>query len=431
MIVFAPSITGPLYSISESGGVPAQVTSIARQGSGQRHAWPFFLPDGKHFLYSVDRSTPEDVQRNGIYVGSLDQSAPKLLSSELIGNVAFAAGHLLYGQDRSLRAQAFDVDRLQSSGNAASVAEQELQVDAGLFHSEFSVSQNGVLVFQSLADSVSRLTWFGRSGNELGQIAEAGYVDPRLSPDGRFVAVSSDDARNGKLFIRIYDLARSLATRLTEGASDESPVWSRDGGKLAYGAFDGKSHFIKRVPSDTSGPPEIMLTGTAIMRHLDWSADGHLVFSDFSTGLPILKIYSAANNQVESFTQGAEARFSPDGKWIAFVIAGSTGIFVQPFPGPGGRIGISGTGAQPTWSRDGKEIYYIAPDRKLMAVTFDPQHKSAGVPRVLFQTRIIAPSFFATQYDVAADGRFLINSVPANFSSPLTLLTGWTAQLKH
>ena len=424
VIVFAPSIDGPLYRIPESGGTPVPVTGIPRQGSGERHAWPFFLPDGKHFLYS-------DVLGNGIYVGSLDASPPRVVSSEFAGNVAFAAGHLLYGRDRSLRAQPFDLDRLQASGRAVSVAEQELEEDPGFSHSEFSVSQNGVLVFQSLADSVSKLIWFDRTGKELSQIAEVGYRDPRLSPDGRFLAISTDDARNGKLFVRVYDLSRGVATRLTESGSDESPVWSHDGGKIAYGTFDGKAHCLNVVPADRSGPPQLLLKGANIMRHLDWSSDGHLIFSEFSTGFPLLKIYTAADNQVAPFAPGAEARFSPDGKWIAY-IAGIAGIVVQPFPGPGGRLEISSkSGAQPTWARDGKQIFYIAPDRKLMAVSFDPQHKSAGAPRLLFQTRIVAPNFFGTQYDVSADGRFLINSVPSNYSSPLTLVTGWTAHLKR
>jgi eukaryotic-like serine/threonine-protein kinase len=233
VIVFTPSLVGPLYRVPESGGVPMPVTRIPRQGSGQRHAWPFFLPDGKHFLYCVDRSTSDDLQGNGIYVGSLDASPPKLVSSELAGNVAFAAGHLFYGRDHSLRAQPFDPERLQPSGSTVSIAEQELEEDPGFSHSEFSVSQDGVLVFQSLADSVSKLMWFDQSGKELSQIAEVGYRDPRLSPDGRFLAISSDDARNGKLFVRVYDLARGVATRLTEGGSDESPVWSHDGEKLA------------------------------------------------------------------------------------------------------------------------------------------------------------------------------------------------------
>ncbi len=406
------------------------VTRMSRQNSGQTHRWPFFLPDGKRFLYFVDWSTPDDLQQNGIYAGSLDGSAPKLVSSELTGNVVFVAGHLLYGRDRSLRVQPFDPDRLQLSGSVASLAEQELEEDPGFSHSEFSVSQNGVLVFQSLADSVSKLIWFDQSGKELNQIAQAGYREPRLSPDGRMLAISSDDSRNGKLFVRVHDLARDISIRLTEGASDESPVWLHDGKQIAYRAFDGHSHYIKIISADGSSPPEVLVKGNSIMRHLDWSRDGNLVFIDLSNG-PLLKVYSASTKQVAPFAEGAEARFSPDGKWIAYA-AGIGGIVVQPFPGPGGRIEISrGSGAQPTWARDGRQIFYIAPDRKLMAVSFDPQHKLAGVPRVLFQTRIIAPNFFATQYDVSADGRFLINSVPSNYSSPLTLVTGWTVHLQR
>ena len=251
-IVFAPYITGPLYRIAESGGVSTPVTRVARQGSGQWHGWPFFLPDGKHFLFCVEWSTPADQQGDGIYVGSVDASLPKLVSAEYSGNVAFVAGHLLYGRDRSLRAQRFDLERLQPSGNAISIAEQELQEDPGFSHSEFSASQNGVLVFQSLGDSVSMLLWFDHSGKELGRSGVPGYSEPRLSPDGRFLAISSDDARNGKLCIRVYDLARNVSARLTEGGNDESPAWSSDGGKVAYGSFDGKAHFIKVVAADRS-----------------------------------------------------------------------------------------------------------------------------------------------------------------------------------
>ena len=202
----------------------------------------------------------------------------------------------------------------------------------------------------------SKLIWFDQSGKELGQIAEAGYSEPRLSPDGRFLAVSSDDARNGKLFVRVYDLERGVATRLTDGVSDESPVWSHDGRKLAYGSSDGRAHYVNVVSADHSSPPQHLLKGDAIMRHLDWSPDGHLVFMDLSNGTS-LKVYPAADKQAAPFGLGAEARFSPDGKWIAY-IAGIAGIVVQPFPGPGGRIEISsGSGAQPVWARDGRKIF--------------------------------------------------------------------------
>jgi eukaryotic-like serine/threonine-protein kinase len=169
-----------------------------------------------------------------------------------------------------------------------------------------------------------------------------------------------------------------------------------------------------------------------------WSKDGQLVFMDFRSGSTHLAVYSTASRQSKSIAAAmtAEAQFAPDGRWIAYT-APSGGptiseIFVQPFPGPGGRMQISSAGGgQPRWSRDGKRIFYIQRDKKLMEANFDPRAGSVGVPRVLFQTRIVASNFVLFQYDVAPDGRFLINSVPAHSASPLTLLTGWTALLKR
>ena len=148
-IIFAPSIAGPLYRISASGAVPTPVTRIPRPGSGQSHRWPSFLPDGKHFLYFVDFSAPEDPQRNGIYVGSLDSGEPKLISPELSGNVAYASGNLLYVRNTSLIAQPFSLDRLETSGPPVAIAQQEVEKEPNFSQSGFSASENGVLIFQS------------------------------------------------------------------------------------------------------------------------------------------------------------------------------------------------------------------------------------------------------------------------------------------
>jgi Tol biopolymer transport system component len=121
----------------------------------------------------------------------------------------------------------------------------------------FSVSQNGVLVFQSAADSASRLVWYDQSGKEAGQLPDVGYADPNLSPDGRFLAVSSDDQHNGKHFIRVHDFKRGISTRLISNGDEHYPVWSRDGKQIAYrtGGIAGDCY---EVPADGSGPPKIL-----------------------------------------------------------------------------------------------------------------------------------------------------------------------------
>jgi Tol biopolymer transport system component len=428
-IVFGPSLSGALYRVPASGGTPAPVTRLVRQGSIQSDRWPFFLPDGKHFLYFAEWLA--DPRANGIYVGSVDAGAGKLISSDVKGNVFYASGHLLYVRARTLMAQPFDTDRLELTGSARPLTEPELEQRTAFSIFGFSVSQTGVLVYQSAAASASRLVWYDQSGKELGQLPEVGYKDPDLSPDGRLLAVSSDDEHNGKHFIRIFDLKRGTSTRLTDGGDENYPLWSRDGKRIAY-RTGGLASDSYEVPADGSGPPKILLKSDVRGGPQDWSPDGDLVFATVSEQhpFPSLAVYSPSDHKIEPFAiQGVEAKLSPDGKWIVYVGPGR-GMLVEPFPGPGRRIQVSpGAAAQPRWSRDGRQIFFIQPDRKLIAVRFDPRTGMAGAPRVLFQTRIAAERIANWQYDVAPDGRFLINSLSSNTASPLTLISGWDAAL--
>jgi eukaryotic-like serine/threonine-protein kinase len=425
-IVFSPFVDGPLYRVPDRGGAAVPVTRIAETGSGRGHMWPSFLPDGRHFLYSEERLN--DPQGESIYVGSLDGSSPKLIASKTAGNTEYGAGYLVYGHDHILWAQPFDPRWLELSGSPTALTSQELEQERSFSHAEFSVSANGVLVFQSLLDSSARLAWFDIAGKEIGQIGGTAYLDPRLSPDGHYLAVASDDERNGKSVIRVLDFTRGISSRLTDGGNESSPAWSPDSKRIMYRTIDA----LTQIPVDGSGPAQVLLKGESYLGHMDWSVDGHVVFTVFSGDAPSLKVYSTADRQVVPFGIGAEARFSPDGKWIAYVGPligpGSDAIFIAPFPGPGGHIRVSGGGgAQPAWAHDGRRLFYVAPDRKLMVVDFDPRAKSVSAPRVLFQSRIIAPNFSGTQYAVSRDDHFLINSFPGNSSSPLTLITGWKA----
>jgi eukaryotic-like serine/threonine-protein kinase len=388
------------------------------------------LPDGRHFVLFVDWSSPADQQEDGIYVGSLDSPELKLVSASIIGSAEYSSRRLLFVQNRSLMAQPFDPDRLQLTGSPAPLVQEELEKDPAFSDSNFSASANGPVIFYSAADSASELLWFDRKGNQIDRVAGSGFMDPRLSPDGRLLAISADPGKNGKYSIYIYDLARGLSTRLTDGGYELYPVWSRDGKSIVYVSASGKEYRVYEIATDRSGSPRLLIQGAKMIPN-DWSPDGkNLLYMDFEKGLPYLAMYSSADGSRRQVLSGAEGQFSPDGRWIAHVEAGIyTEIWIQRFPtGPRMQISSNG-GAQARWSHDGTELFYMAGDRKLMAVKFDRKTDTPGPPQTLFQTRVIAPNFTIRQYDVTADSqRFVVNSLPPAGTVPLTLLTNWTAQ---
>ena len=430
IIVFASGIIGPLYRIPAAGGTPIAVTTVS-PGSSESQHWPHFLPDGKHFLYFVNWAGPPGSQRNGLYAASLDSATPKLISSEIIGNVFFAAGNLIYVRDRTILAQPFDSRQLQTTGPAVPLTQQEVDKFFDFWESGFSVSQDGKLIFQSATDAPSRLVWYDSTGKELGQFPEVGFEGPQFSPDGHSLAVYSDDEHNGKHFIRVYDLQRGVSIRVTEGGSESNPVWSPDGKTIAY--RDGSLN-IQEVPADASGPSRPVVSGDNVVP-CSWSIDGHLIYMRVGGGAyPSIEVYSPVDRKSTQFSKfGAEAQFSPDGKWVAYIGMPMREILVQPFPGPGTRIQISNAvgSTQPRWSRDGRKIFFVQPDRKLMIVDFDPARNVASPPRIFAQTRVVVTIFGWFQFDVAPDGRLLVNSLPADNASPLTLVTNWTSETKR
>jgi Tol biopolymer transport system component len=222
---------------------------------------------------------------------------------------------------------------------------------------------------------------------------------------------------------------RGVTTRLTDGEGDWHPSWSPDGERILYDSIEGHTSCTYEAAADGSSRPQLLLERGSIIAHQ--SPDGPIAFMRLDHGRPELFVHMPQDGRTISMGPGAEPQFSPCGRWIAFTEPGGAGIVVRPFPGPGPRIQISnGLAAQPRWSRDGTQLFYIAPDKKLMAVHFNAKTGRAGAPRPLFQTRIIAASISGFQYDVAPDGRFLINSLSSG-SSPLTIFTGWTAVLNR
>jgi Tol biopolymer transport system component/DNA-binding winged helix-turn-helix (wHTH) protein len=428
-IVFSASVTGPLYRVGVSGGTPVPITPVPGQSS-QLHCWPVFLPGSDRFLYFVNRTGPGDVLCNGIHAGSLSSTEAHLVSSEIDGNVGVACGHIFFVNGGALKAQPFDPQSLHLVGQPFAIAQHEMEVwEKAWFHSGFSVSESGILVFQSSNDFAPELVWTDASGIEQGRIRQRGYRVPAISPDGRFVAVSSDELHNGMWRICVHDVERGVTTPLTDGRDDWHPSWSADGKRIIYAAqTDGHMQSVYDIAADGSGRSKALLE-LGLIAHS--SPDGHLAYMRFDRGEVLIEVHSPCDGQTTLLGPGAEPQFSPDGKWIAFTAVGGGGIAVRPFPGPGPHIQVSrGPAAQARWSRDGTQIFYIAPDKKLVAVSFSAETGRAGAPRELFQTRIVATSLAGFQYDVAPDGRFLINSLPSG-AAPLTLLTNWTAALKR
>jgi DNA-binding winged helix-turn-helix (wHTH) protein len=429
VILYQPAIAGPVYRIGAEGGAPAPVTTVATE-SKQGHCFPYFLPDGRHFLFYAFRSSKADSISDGIYIGELGSSRVTPLSPDIAGTVVYSGGHLLYNRRQSLVAQSYLAESHRLSGPFVPLAEQELDSHPVHHAGGFTGSLNGTVVYQSTLDRSAKLLWFSASGQPLGKLSDEAWQGPSFSPDGRFVAVISDDARNAKFAVRVHDLARGLSARLTEAGDNFQPIWSPDGKLVTYAANGLSSLF--QVPADGSAQPKLLRKGGFLV-HWHWSRDGHLAFGTLKDGLPILEIYSDKDGSVKQLGPGVEGQFSPDGKWIAYIgqggAVGGGGIEVQSFEGSGKRIPISGPGgAQPRWSRDGRRLFYLTPDRKMMAVDFDPTTGTAGLATILFQTRIAALNLSGFQYDVAADGRFLIYAFPAGDSSPLTVISGWKRQ---
>ena len=434
-IVFAPNFGGPLQGVSDRGGAPKDVTPFDPE-THKAHRWPSFLPDGRRFLYFQDWGAPGGPHPNGIYVGSLDGGAPKLISADLSGSVFFASGHLLFHKDGSLMAQPFDPVRLELAGSPAIVFNRELQKDGAFSRVNVSLSESGSAIFQSLSDAAPELVWLDRSGREVGRIAEPGLSSPELSPDGRFLAATSDEGRNGRTVIRILDLSRGISSNLTGGGHETNPTWSPDGTRIAYLSGAASGYALTQAPADGSGKAVVLLEGPQMPPN-DFLPDGSgILYMRLDRVISHLERYDFVQRTSEDLCDGAEFQLSPDGRWLAGQVASREGqnylgLTVKPFPGPGPQIPIARTGgAQPRWSRDGKRLFFVAPDRKMMEVEIDVRgdRLRPGVPRPLFQTRIIAPDFVLFQYDVTADGnRFVINSLKPE--APLTLVTNWPRAL--
>jgi Tol biopolymer transport system component len=432
-VILFSSLSAPIVRVAAAGGERSRaVTSVDAAGRGDIHSYPEFLPDGKRFLYFVRSVDPD---RAGIYVRSLDADDARRIV-DAASNVRYVApGYLVYARSGVLMAQPFDPDRAVTTGSAVPIAERVDQFpETGL--AAFSVSAAGVLAYRGSPDAaMSRLVWFDRKGSRLGEIGDPRpYRNPRLSPDGARVAVELVD-RVGNRDIWLMDVARGVPARFTfDPGRDAAPVWSADGKTIAWQG--NTAMFIK----DSSGTrPEERVHNEPWIPD-DWVPDGSRLVCHPNAPLQIVTIPMAGTDRtpeviVEGRTITTQGRLSPDGRWIAFASSdsGRFEVYVQNFPKPAGRWQVSTDGGlQPKWRSDGKELYYLGLDSRLMAVPVAlGALAEVGKPTPLFATRVEPTTGLVWhQYDVGPDGqRFLINT-PEIIRSSVTVVLNWLSALK-
>jgi Tol biopolymer transport system component len=430
VIVFSPFVLGPLLQVSANGGTPVPVTQVTPDLPGEAHRFPQFLPDGRRFLYLASWTNQ---QRGGLYLGSLDGGSPALISSEIRGRAVLAGSQLLYSTGGTLYAQRFDTDLGRLEGDPRPVLRNEVVTDWRFSDLPLSASGNGVLLFQSRLTYNSQLVWYDRAGRELQAVGRPGFGAPVLSPDGRYVAVTHDGRGTGESRTWILDQQRNVSFELPGAGFHTAHAWSTDGRSVIYSATRGMNGIYRRA-IDGSGGEETLLESAAPMLVTSASRrEPRLLFMDFSRGQPDTRQLDLETGKTEVMADGAEASYSPDGEWIAY-LAMPSGPVMRRVAEQGRELITGEPGAQLRWRGDMTELFYIRGDRSLMAVPLTRRGSAleAGTPVPLFRTRIVQPRLVLFQYDVTPDGqRFLINSLPReDAAAPLTVLVNWNETLQ-
>ncbi len=451
VILFSPG-GGPLFSVAATGGEPTLVTKLDESRGERSHRWPQFLPDGRNFLYLIESANPEN---HGVYVGSLDGSVKKQLLWVETNAVYATPGYLFFAQESKLVAQAFDVQKIMLVGEPfplndlfAAVSDQQqaelLEINIQAAQMALSNSESGVMAYSQMNHNKAWLTWVDRQGKRLGVI-EGDYRRPDISLDGKKVVFEGNAPQKTDGDVWMMDVSRGVPLQLTSHPTiDFSAIWAPDSSRIVFSSNHGTTWDLFVKAASGMGKVDLLYSSNRNKWPDDWSVDGRFLAFGSSGGLNGLDIWilpmegeRKAFPWIQTEFNELAAQFSPNGKWIAYTSdkSGSPQIYVRSFPREDGETQISAAGgAFPRWRRDGRELFYMSADAKLMAVEVHADNYFvAGVPHPLFEIdppSITGPwgEFFA----VSPDGqRFLVKTNEEHSSStPVTILTNWATKLQ-
>ena len=441
VIIFAPATNSNLWRVPADGSTAAvPLTGLEPSLSEQAHRFPWFLPDGRHFLFTIRSTIPD---QTAVYVGDLNSSNDVKSRQRIVvsgSNAVYASpGYLLFLRERMLMAQPFDAGAIRIFGEAFPIAENVDYVPIDI-RANFSVSQNGVLTYFSGIADEAQLTWFDRSGKVLGKLGKPGLLQwPAISPDGATVVVDRRNSQSGLPDLWLLDVARGTESRFTADSRSEFPVWSADGTSIVFRSLREGQGVVSRKSINAAGQVEEIKPGIANARPVDWSRDGRYLIEQ--TNEPTSRgdlwvVPLVGDGKPFPFLQTEfnehHAKLSPNGRWLAYVSDETTQneIYVQSFPTMGRKRQISRNGGRfPVWSRDGTQLFYFGDDQKMMAVQVTAGTSfEAGPPEALFDVRLSCCDIW---FDVTKDGRFLIPTLVGDASSSsLTVVVNWQAGTK-
>jgi eukaryotic-like serine/threonine-protein kinase len=440
VILMTADVQGPIVRVSANGGTPIAVTKLDR-ARHTSHRWPFFLPDGKHFLYLAINHDSAQAENDSVYFASID-GAENRLSFRSATNVVYAGGFVLFARGSQLMAQQLDPASGKLSGEPKILA-NGVANDLSTWHMDASISDAGLLVMGSGGTPDWQLIWVDRTGKRIDTVADklSNLQFARLSPDGQRVALQLDTGTND---VWVLDLARGIRTRLTFGpVSNSSPAWSADGKWIAYSSERGGRNHLYRKPSDGSGAEEVLLDDDQVVVPSSWSGDGrYLLYSRgpiHATGeeiwaLPLdgdRKPFQVVPHGANAFAR--EGALSPDGQWLAYASneSGQSEVYVVPFRGGQGKWQVSQNGGNgPLWSKDGKTLYFANLGFTVFGVPVQqPNHTLQFGTAEQIVANMPSQVFF---YDVAPDGqKVLLNVISQQVNQSITVVTNWTEELKR